>query len=223
MALIANVQKEYAYQIQDLGSLLEQINTSPTTDVRDRAIAAAVAYYTRRLPRLQVALVASIPGGFYPVPADWVDHSRIVALEFPINGTPPIYYSPKAWQMHPREADGLYYYPDPNPGGQFRLIYIAAHGATVALPMESLVGSIPTSHEALIGMIAAEIACREFSQRYAGSVMANVDSVNYRGKSNEFTKAADALKLQYDQEMTRAELAALKRGDPYTYFKGWAV
>lgn len=220
MATIANINKEYAYQIQDLGSLLEQVNTSPTTDVRDRAIVAAINYYTRRLPRVRAALIASIPGGFYPVPSDWIDVSRIVAIEFPINATPPIYYSPKAWQMHPRESDGLYYYPDPNPGGEFRLIYTAAHSGTSP---DTICGSIPVAHEAMVGMIAAEIALREFAQRYAGSVMSNVDSVNYGEKSERFTKAADALKLQYDQEMTRAELAMLKRGDPYSYFKGWAV
>lgn len=223
MALIANVNKEYAYALQDLGALLEQVNVTPTTDVRDRAIIAAVNYYTRRLPRIQVGLIASIPAGFYPVPSDWIDISRIIALEFPINNTPPIYYSPKAWSLQPREGDQLFFYPNPNPGSSFRLIYTAAHGATVALPSETLVGSIPSQHEAVLGMVAAEIACREFAQRYANTVMSNVDSVNYRSKSKEFIEAADSLKKKFDLELERAEIAVLKRGDPYSYFQGWAV
>lgn len=220
MATLLGIQTEYAYQLQDLGALLEQVNVTPTTDVRDRAIVAAINYYTRRLPRINVALVSALAGNYYPVPSDWVDHSRLIAVEFPLNGTPPIYYSPKAMRLVPRENDTLFVYLDPNPSGSFRLIYTAGHSGTNP---NTICGSIPSSHEAVVGMIAASIAMREFADRMAGSVMANIDSVNYRSKSKEFTDAANALKVQFDEELQRAELAVLKKGDPYSYFKGWAT
>ena len=222
MATIFGVQTEYAYAIQDLGSLLEQVNVTPTTDVRDRAISAAVAYYTRRLPRVQVSLVSALASGFYPVPPDWIDVSRVVAIEFPLNIAPvPLYMSPRNIMLQPRESDALYIVPNPNPSGSFRLIYTAAHGATVALPSETLVGSIPAQHEATIGMISAARAMRDFADRMAGSVMSNVDSVNYRSKSKEFTDAAKALEDRADIELLRAELAFQKKTSEESYIRGW--
>lgn len=222
MATIARIQTEYAYQLQDLGNLLEQVNVTPTTDVRDKAIIAAVNYYTRRLPRGKTNLVAVVSTGFYPVPADWLDISRIVSLEFPLDVAPtPIYYSTKALRMQLRENDAQYIVPNPNPSGPFRLTYTAAHGATVALPSETLVGSIPAAHEAVLGMISAAVACREFAQRMAGTVANNLDSVNYRSKSKEFTDAAMNLERQYDAELQRAELAHAKLSEPSNYSRGW--
>lgn len=219
MATLLGIQTEYAYQLQDVGSLLEQVNTSPSTDVRDRAIVAAIAYYTRRLPRVQVALVSSIAGGFYPVPSDWVDHSRIIVIEYPLNLAPvPAYSSGRDVMIQPREGGSLYYVPNPNPGGQFRLVYTAAHGGTNP---NAICGSIPTDHEGVVGMMAAARAMREYADRCAGMAASNIDSVDYRSKSKEYTDAAKALEDRVDLELSRSELAFQKKTSEEAYIRGW--
>lgn len=216
MATILSIRNYYRYALQDLGNQIETINDPVTDDVRDKAIAEAINWYTRRFPRPKVILVDPIPAGFYQLPNDWQMWSRAILVEFPIDQMPPVYLSNKAFGIQARESLS-YFFLLSNPSGQFRLSYTTVHGGG-----PDNVASIISDHEGPIGKYAASIVAEWFAARYANSVSNNLDAVNYRTKEQEWRSVADALRKQADLELRPAEWAQLYATDGQArYFKGW--
>lgn len=216
-ASLSQVQTEYKYSLQDLGSTLEGVNATATTDVRDKATTEAVAWYSRRMPLVKVSLVTNNTTGFYSVPADWTDASRIITVEYPLDQKPPVYllpYSSGGVLMQQTES-ATKYFLDPNPSGSFRLKYTTDHTLT------SSASTIVTGHAGIVGRMAAAIACQEFSARYANSVSNNLDAVNYRSKTEEFANARKALLDQINTELRRDEYANMFRTDGTGSYKSW--
>lgn len=219
MATLLSIRNYYKYNLQDLGSQLEIINGNPPVppdDVRDKAIAEAINWYTRRVPRLKVSLFNADPTGFYQLPNDWQMWSRAILVEFPIDQNPPIYLSDRAFGIQARETLS-YFFLQPNPSGQFRLSYTTVHGGGV-----DGVASVIADHEGIIGKYAVSIAAEQFAARYANSVSNNLDAVNYRTKEQEWRDVAKALREQADRELRPAEFAQMFASDfDARYKKGW--
>lgn len=216
MATLLSIRKYYAYSLQDLGNQLETINPVPTDDVRDKAIAEAINWYSRRFPRPKVILVDPLAPGFYQLPNDWQMWSRAILVEFPLDQMPPTYLSNKAFGIQARESLS-YFFLNPNPGGQFRLSYTTVHGGG-----PDNVASIISDHEGPIGKYAASIAADWFADRYANSVSNNLDAVQYRTKEQEWRSVAANLRAQADVELRPAEWSQLYATDGQArYFKGW--
>lgn len=217
MATILSIRNYYRYSLQDLGNQLEKINDpAPTDDVRDKAIAEAINWYTRRFPRVTVSLVNPIAAGFYQLPNDWQFWSRMIFVEFPLDQMPPQYLSYKAFGIQPRESLS-YFFINPNPSGQFRFAYTSVHGGG-----PDNVASIISDHEGPIGKYAASLACDWFADRYANSVSNNLDAVQYRTKEQEWRAVGKNLRDQADLELRPAEWAQLYATDAQArYNKGW--
>jgi len=217
MTTLADIQIAYKYSLQDLGSILEGINSTATTAVRDAAITQAAQWYSRRIPQLKTVLVASVVGGYYAAPTDWIaGKSRAVSIEWPLNQTPPRYLLPHVNINMQRRETGMYYYVDPNPTGSYRLTYTADHTLT------SSASSIDSTHTPIIGRMAASIACAGFSARFSNSVANNLDAVSYRSKAQEFRDTREALLKQIDEELRRDEYAQMYASDPLAGLNtGW--
>jgi len=218
MTALANIQTEYKYSLQDLGSTLESVNATATTAVRDAAITQAFNWYCRRIPQIKCASVANVSTGYYTVPTDWTQQSRIVSVEYPLDQSPPTYlipYGPNPDVRMARTTTGMRYYIDPNPAGTFRLTYTCDHTLTASA------STLDSRHEAVIGRMAAAIACAEFSARYANSVSNNLDAVNYRSKAQEFETARKMLIAQAETEIRRDEASIAYQTDPAALKKGW--
>jgi hypothetical protein len=213
MATLANIRSEYKYALQDVGNIVE---IEGSTTVRDKAIAQALVDYSRKFPYIKTVLVASVAGGYYALPSDWLDgFSRIVSVESPIDQSPPAYLSPKSWRLVRRESAPVIYI-DPNPSASFRLTFVTKHD-------ESAPTTIPESHEGALGKWAAMIAAQSMMAFYANTVQNNVDAVNYRSKEQEWRHVYDTLKLQLAGELREAEIATQRAADYRTYFSGWEV
>lgn len=217
MASLASIRDEYRVALQDLGSLLEEINAVPTTEVRDRAIAQAISHYTRRVPRIVTTLVTANSTGFYSIPSDWLTTSRFVSLEFPTDQSPPIYLPLGRIQLQRRET-GLMYYINPNPSQSFRLTYTGKHGGGA-----DSVDSIDALHEPMIGKWAVGLSALEFAARYANSKSNNLDAVNYRSKEQEWRAVAQAMREAVDRELRAYEQAQVRQTDGDAQPKGWRV
>lgn len=216
MVTLATLQLQYNIALQDKAGIVEQITAS--TDVRDKSILSAIAEYNRRIPNLQTDLVTTITTGTYPAPSPWAVGSRFVALEYPIDNSPPTYYSPKYFRLYHKET-GLFYKVDPNPSGSFRLTYTAPH---VLNGMLDGYDTVPSSHEGIVGRLAAAYAALAMAAYYAQTVASNIDSVNYRTKEQEWRGVADALMKKINDELIRDEVDFQKQSEPCYYFKGWA-
>jgi hypothetical protein len=217
MATMLSIRNYYRYALQDLGNQLEKINDpAPTDDVRDKAIAEAINWYSRRVPRLSTLLLASIPAGFYQLPNDWQMWSRMILLEFPLNTMPPTYIPNKYFGIQATETVSNFFV-NPNPTGNFRLSYTTVHGGG-----PDNVASVISDHEGIVGKFAASIAADWFADRYANSVSNNLDAVQYRTKEQEWRAVAKNLRDQADVELRPAEYSQMYSSDGEArYFKGW--
>lgn len=194
-----------------------------TDDVRDKAILGGVQWYNRILPRLNTVLVVATSNGIYNVPSDWSDEiSRIVAIRNPADSVPPSYVSLRGLQII-AQPDGTpsQFYITPNPAPSFLLTYLARHGANLANPSETLVGSIPQEHEGPVGRMSAALAADEMADFYGQTTRNNVDSVDYRSKADEWRALSKNLRQQVERELRAAELSFAKNSDQRTYFRGW--
>lgn len=204
MASLVAIQTEYAYGLQDLGNLLEQINASPTTDVRDKAIAGGIRWYSRLVPNIKVVDTTPIQSGYYPLPADYAQSSRIVSIEFPRDQSPPAYLNSKNFRTQ-RTPSGENIYINPNPTDTFRLAYTTEHLQDAS--------TISTAHERIVGIMSAAIACEEFAARFANAVTNNLDSVNYRDKARAFAEKAKEYREQVEREMRSPQWGQFFRAD----------
>lgn len=219
MASILGIRTNYKYALQNLGGTLEEVNgvpPSPTDDVRDKSIAEAINWYSRRVPRVAVSLLNAIADGFYQLPNDWQFWSRMISVEFPINQNPTSYIPLKYVNFQQRETLS-YFMITPNPSGQFRIAYTTVHGGG-----PDNVASIVSDHEAIIGRYAAAVSALDFAARYAGSVQNNLDAVQYRTKEQEWRSVAEALIEQADKELRQHEFSQSYATDNEArYLKGW--
>src|SRR3990172_5833657 len=198
MATLANIQRVYTVVLQDRGALLGESPAVSLTEVRDSSILEAIRWYARKLPLVKTSLIGNGATAFYAVPADWVEGSRIVSIEFPLDQTPPQYVTRRGkggGVTLQRRETGVFYFLSSNPTGPFRLTYTASRNTDAS--------DIRVDHEEIVGRMAAAIAAANFAAFYANTVQNNVDSVNYRSKEQEWRAVRKELLAEVEMELRR--------------------
>jgi len=168
----------------------------------DRAIVEAVKRYSRVRP---IEAIQDYPGDGasfdFALPAGWVqDLSTVRSLEYPAGERPMSILDEADWQFYRSSTSTqvlrLLVFT-PTAGQTLRMTWTKPHLVDVS-------GStVITQDEEAVANLAAAMGFRQLAASYANTVDASLaaDSVNYRSKSSEYLKLADALETQYRQHM----------------------
>lgn len=219
MATISAIEAHHDYTILNINTkLLEDVGLVGTT-LRSKSVEEAIAFITRRIPRLITVLVQPTASGFYTLPSGWSfisPRSRLVSIEFPIDQNPSSYFSLRRYpvQIVRRESSQVMAIT-PNPGGPFRLTFTASYSGTLT--------EMDISLEPIVGKHAAAITAKSLAAYYANTTGNNVDAVNYRTKSQEWREAGDAIEAKVNDELRQIEWSNLydSDGDTLTGGIGW--
>lgn len=157
------------------------------------AIAAALASYSKHRPREVVFDLVGNGGSDLALPAGWVaEFSRILAVEYPVGENPPhllatdewsLYRSPQGYQLRLR-------WDNPAAGESVRLTYTAPRTET----------ELPAGDLDAVASLAAAICLRTLAALYGQTSDPTIqaDVVNYRSKTDEFRRLAEAMEERYN-------------------------
>lgn len=168
----------------------------------DRAIVEAAKRYARVRP---IEAVQDYPGDGttfdFALPTGWVpDLSTVRSLEYPMGERPPSMLEDEDWQFYRASTSVVMIrlkVVTPSAGQTLRVTWTKPH-------LVDLAGStIVAQDEEAVANLAAAIGLRQLAAHAANTVDPSLaaDSVNYRSKSSEYLKLADALETQYREHM----------------------
>lgn len=175
----------FAKTKDDSGRLTYETDYAP-------AMEAALASYSKHRPREVVFDLVGNGGSDLALPAGWVaEFSRILAVEYPVGENPPhllaadewsLYRSPQGYQLRLR-------LDKPAAGESVRLTYTAPRTET----------ELPAADLDAVACLAASICLRTLAALYGQTSDPTIqaDVVNYRSKTDEFRRLADALEERF--------------------------
>lgn len=170
------------------------------TAERDRAIALAVARYTKDRARGKVEDVTPTDANTIPLPSAWeTDVSELVSLEHPIGDVPPTYLLAERYYLYKgpsstviKAIDGVAVST-----GSVRVSYTISHVLT------TIADSIPTEDREPVACFAAAIVCDQLAALYSGNTDSTIQAaaMNNQPKSNEYAARARSLRKRYFDEL----------------------
>lgn len=160
------------------------------TDAADYlpAIDAALERYSKHRPREAVVDVLGAGVCDLDLPQAWVEEfSRLLQVEYPVGLVPEALLDPGAWRLY-RAPVGL----------QLRLLEVTpAAGEAVRLTITTLRNEqeVPRGDLDAVACLGASICLRTLAALYGQTSDPTIqaDVVNYRSKTDEFRRLADAL------------------------------
>lgn len=162
----------------------------------ENAIAAALKRYSRHRPYAVPADLTGTGGNDLDLPPGWLpDFSAIISCEYPVGNVPATLLDRDLWQI----------YRTPT-ATKFRLL-AAQPAITETVRVEYTIlhveGTVPSADLDAVACLAAANCLRQLAAAYGqtSDQLIQADVVNYRSKSDEFRRLADALEKQYKDHL----------------------
>ena len=167
---------------------------------------AALTRYSKDRPLVSFADFAGDGETFdFPLPPDWDNSlSFIRAVEYPQGKRIPTYLLKSAWIIYAKGTPAARFrlmYFVPQRGETLRLFYTIKHTADDAR------ASVPENDLTAVAWLAAAEGCHMLARRFAQSSTPTLaaDSVDYQGKSGEYTRLGRELERKYQNHLGRKE------------------
>jgi hypothetical protein len=166
------------------------------TDDFTNAIDAALATYSKHLPKKVATDLAGDGTHDLELPADWVDEFSVIkSVEYPVDEVPAILIDKSDWMFY-IATDGrvLRLLSDtPETGESVRITYTVPRLETdVRVIDEDAVASLAAAN-------CCDVLANIFTQ--SGDSTISADSVDHRSKGDEFARRAKALRQRYFDHM----------------------
>ncbi len=162
----------------------------------NRAIAESLNRYSSHRPKNVSAVIQGTGKSDYGYPAGWVPgFSVITDIEYPTGNVPALLLKPDDWTIYVSPVGEVIRILSETPGAAETFIVFF----TV---IRQEVDIIAQEYEAVVNL-AAGLCCEMLASSYAQTSDPTMlaDSVNYRTKSDEFTRRAKAFYALYDNIM----------------------
>jgi hypothetical protein len=166
------------------------------TDDFSNAIDAALATYSKHMPKKVAADLAGDGSHDLELPANWVDEFSVIkSVEYPVDEVPAILIDKSDWMFY-LATDGKVLRllsNTPETGESVRITYtIPRLEADVRVIDEDAVASLAAAN-------CCDVLANIFTQ--SGDSTISADSVDYRSKGDEFARRAKALRQRYFDHM----------------------
>lgn len=159
----------------------------------DNNIAEALKRYSKHRTRLACIDISGTGAHDYSLPADWSDGlSIVVSIEYPVGDVPETLLDDDDWSLYITPTATKLRFMDA-PTATVRLLYSLMHDEA----------SVPAADLEAIANLSAAFCCRQLATAYGNTSDPTIqaDSVNYRSKSDEYRRLADALEGQYKNHL----------------------
>lgn len=167
---------------------------------RDRAIAAAVAEYSRDRPRRRVADLVMAAGAL-PLPDDWdAATSALAAIEHPLGEVPPAWRPVADWTLYQEPARTVIRPVGasaescpPGDGETVRVSYTAPHA------VDAMTDTVPAADREAVAAWAAALLLDELAADAAATVDSTIeaDSVEHASRARDYRALARAHRDRY--------------------------
>lgn len=194
--MLADWRTLVGQELKDTAGILSQADT-------DKAIAEAVAGYSRHRPRERVHELTGDGATYqWALPSDWEEGFSAIRgeVEYPAGQRVPATIEREAWAL----------YRDPALGLRFRLLEHTPAAAekvrfayTVRHTVDATTDTVPVADRAAGAKLAASLASRALAAYYAQTQdpTLGADSVAYRTKAQEYTTLADRLLRAFKEHL----------------------
>lgn len=166
------------------------------TDDFTNAIDAALATYSRHLPKKVSEDLAGDGSHDLELPDNWIDEFSVIkSVEYPVDEVPAILIDKSAWM--------IYQSPD---GNVLRLLSESpeiGESVRVRFTIPRLEADVRPGDEDAVASLAAANCCDVLANIFTqtGDTTISADSVDYRSKGDEFARRAKALRQRYFDHM----------------------
>lgn len=160
------------------------------------AVEAALARYSKHRPLELTVDLAGTGGPDLALPEGWLaDFSRVLAVEYPVGDCPESLLEEGEWSIY-RTSEGhrlRLRWDKPETGESVRVTY-------TALRLEA---DVPVVDLDAVACLAASSCLRTLAALYGQSSDPTIaaDVVNYRSKTDEFRRLADALEERFNTHL----------------------
>lgn len=160
------------------------------------AVDAALALYSKHLPKKIVKDLDGADSHDLDLPAEWVDEFSVIkSVEYPIGNIPPTLIDNEDWTLYetPTGKSLRLIVDEPETGESVRLTF-------TVIRVEA---QVRTGDEDAIASLAAASCCDLLANIYTQTddPTISADSVDYQSKGDQFARRAKALRQRYYDHM----------------------
>lgn len=173
-------------------------DVSGKLDVNDysQGVTEAIKRYSRIRPLMQVADIPGNAGHDYDLPEGFLpDFSTFESIEYPVGQVPEIYLDPRDFKLYLTPL-----------GTKLRILALAP-GTTEVMranyTVPHLEDTLPDQDLDAVANLAAANCLRRLAAAYGQTSDPTIqaDTVNYRSKTDEFRRLAEAYEQQYNDHL----------------------
>lgn len=159
-------------------------------------ITAAISIYSKHRPDVKVADITGNGGHDYDLPSGWINEFSIIkSIEYPIGDVPATMLDSDDYEIYqtPTAKKIRLLNDSPSASESFRITFTILRADT----------TIPDGDVDALCNLAAALCLEELANVFAqtSDPLINADSVNYRSKSDEFSRRAKRLMQLYKEHI----------------------